>query len=371
MKEQVQHYYGKVLQGNADLKTDACCTSGELPLHLREALSRVHPEVTARYYGCGLVVPAQLEGLAVLDLGSGSGQDCYVLSQLVGEHGSVVGVDMTPEQLAVAREHLDWHRERFGHAESNVRFVEGDIEHLDALGLAPGSFDLIVSNCVINLVEDKGAVLRAAWDLLKEGGELYFSDVYADRRVPGALRSDPVLHGECLAGALYWNDFLRLARAWATCASGRPPGGCSSCRRWRVPARTMGRRCAIVGVSSGRKTPSYSTSTTGSSGDACFRCVATPGACCTRPVSRRISTSSVTGRPITACSPAVATTCPSIRNRPATSVVGAVARSLMGKGASRRAHQWSHLSMAVPIIDRCLSMAAPIIPRFTPCRRTT
>jgi len=212
MKEQVQHYYGKVLQGNADLKTDACCTSGELPLHLREALSRVHPEVTARYYGCGLVVPALLEGLAVLDLGSGSGQDCYVLSQLVGEHGSVVGVDMTPEQLAVAREHLDWHRERFGYAESNVRFVEGDIEHLDALGLAPGSFDLIVSNCVINLVEDKGAVLRAAWDLLKEGGELYFSDVYADRRVPDALRSDPVLHGECLAGALYWNDFLRLAR---------------------------------------------------------------------------------------------------------------------------------------------------------------
>ena len=212
IREQVRHYYGKVLDGTDDLKTSACCATGEVPPHVRTALARVHPEVSRRFYGCGLVIPPLLEGLRVLDLGSGSGQDCYVLSQLVGEQGEVVGVDMTPEQLAVARAHQEWHRERFGHARSNVTFLEGDIEHLEALPLEPGSFDLIVSNCVVNLVEDKGAVLRQAWRLLRPGGEFYFSDVYADRRVPQALAQDPVLRGECLGGALYWNDFLRLAR---------------------------------------------------------------------------------------------------------------------------------------------------------------
>jgi SAM-dependent methyltransferase len=135
-----------------------------------------------------------------------------VLSQLVGEQGRVVGVDATEEQLAVATTHLEWHRERFGHARSNVRFVSGDIEALETLGLAPSSFDVIVSNCVINLVEDKASVFGAAHRLLKQGGELYFSDVYSDRRIPASIRQDPILHGECLGGALYWGDFLTLAK---------------------------------------------------------------------------------------------------------------------------------------------------------------
>jgi SAM-dependent methyltransferase len=119
---------------------------------------------------------------------------------------------MTPEQLAVAERHREYHRERYGHARSNVRFIEGRIEALEALGLEPASFDLIVSNCVINLSPDKPAVLGQARALLRPGGEMYFSDVYADRRVPAELMQDPVLHGECLAGALYWNDFMHLAR---------------------------------------------------------------------------------------------------------------------------------------------------------------
>ena len=208
-----QNYYGKVLGSSADLKTDACTTAEAPPPHIRAALSRIHSEVSARYFGCGLVAPACLEGARVLDLGSGSGQDAYVLAQLVGEGGAVVGVDATAEQLAVARTHEDWHRDAFGYAKSNVSFLEGDITQLDKLGLEAGSFDVIVSNCVINLVDDKAAVFNAARSLLKPGGELYFSDVYADRRVPASLRNDPVLHGECLAGALYWNDFLRLAKA--------------------------------------------------------------------------------------------------------------------------------------------------------------
>lgn len=208
--ENSRDYYGQVLQGSDDLKTDACCTMEAPAPEIREALANVHPDVKARYYGCGLIAPEASAGMRILDLGSGSGQDAYLLAQLAGPEGSVVGVDTTPEQLAVAREHLDWHADRFGYR--NVEFVEGDIERLDALGLEPASFDIIVSNCVINLVADKAKVFRDAHALLKPGGEFYFSDVYADRRVPAALQADPVLHGECLSGALYWGDFDRLAK---------------------------------------------------------------------------------------------------------------------------------------------------------------
>jgi len=208
--DNAREYYGRVLESSADLRTDACCTTAAPPPSIRAMLANVHQEVRARYYGCGLVVPQAIDGAAVLDLGSGSGQDAYLLAQLVGAKGSVTGVDATPEQLAVAEAHLGWHAERFGFA--NVRFLEGDIERPGDLDLAPESFDVIVSNCVINLVADKAAVFRAAHRLLKPGGELYFSDVYADRRVPAHLLADPVLHGECLSGALYWGDFTHLAK---------------------------------------------------------------------------------------------------------------------------------------------------------------
>jgi SAM-dependent methyltransferase len=211
MQQLVQSYYGQELQSSADLRTSACCDANAVPGWLKPLLARVHPDVTSRYYGCGLVCPPLLEGCRVLDLGSGSGRDVYLLAQLVGARGEVVGVDMTPEQLAVARRHQGFHSEQFGYA--NVRFVEGRIEALEDLDLAPASFDVIVSNCVLNLSIDKAAVLRGVQRLLKPGGEFYFSDVYGDRRLPPEVRSHPVLYGECLGGALYWNDFLRLARS--------------------------------------------------------------------------------------------------------------------------------------------------------------
>ncbi|MDE2570288.1 MAG: methyltransferase domain-containing protein [Sphingomonadales bacterium] len=210
MREIVQEYYGKTLQGSADLKTSACCDISETPDWLKAVLAKIHPEVLSRYYGCGLVCPPLLEGCRVLDLGSGSGRDVYALAQLVGPTGSVVGVDMTTEQLDVAERHRAHHAEAFGY--DNVRFVQGFIEELGELDLEPGSFDVIVSNCVLNLSPDKPAVLEGIWNLLKPGGEFYFSDVYADRRLPQELREHPVLYGECLGGALYWNDFLRIAR---------------------------------------------------------------------------------------------------------------------------------------------------------------
>ena len=209
MYDIVQDYYGRQLQNSGDLKTTACCDISLMPEWLKPLLARIHPEVLSRYYGCGLVCPPKLEGCRVLDLGCGSGRDVYALAQLVGPTGEVVGVDMTDEQLAVAEKYRAHHSDLFGF--DNVRFLHGYIERLEDLNLEPGSFDVIVSNCVVNLSPDKDAVMRGVNRLLKKGGEFFFSDVYADRRVPDAVRNDPVLYGECLGGALYWNDFQRLS----------------------------------------------------------------------------------------------------------------------------------------------------------------
>jgi arsenite methyltransferase len=211
MHREVQRYYGETLESSDDLKTTACCTAEAPSAYIRQLLGDIHEEVSKRYYGCGLVLPEALEGLRILDLGCGAGRDVYLLSRLVGPNGHVTGIDMTPAQLQVAHEHLDFHMDRYGFSEPNVDFIEANIEELDLAGLPDASFDLIVSNCVVNLAVDKRAVLRSAQRLLKPGGEMYFSDIYADRRVPEELTKDPVLYGECLAGAMYWNDFLNLA----------------------------------------------------------------------------------------------------------------------------------------------------------------
>jgi ubiquinone/menaquinone biosynthesis C-methylase UbiE len=211
-KEEVKEYYGKTLQYSDDLKTNACCTGDVYPQYVKDAMKLIHDEVMSKYYGCGLTIPTTLKGKKVLDLGSGAGRDCYLLSYLVGEKGEVVGVDMTDEQLEVANRHIDYHTEKFGYKESNTRFIKGDIEKLNELNLEDNYFDVIISNCVINLATDKEAVLKEVYRVLKPGGEMYFSDVYSDRRVPAELVKDPVLYGECLSGALYWNDFLNLSK---------------------------------------------------------------------------------------------------------------------------------------------------------------
>ncbi len=210
MYDEVKDYYGKQLQSSDDLQTSACCDASNVPDWLKPLLSKIHPDVLSRYYGCGLVCPPLLEGCKILDLGCGTGRDIYVLSQMVGATGKVVGVDMTDEQLDIAKQYQQHHADEFGF--DNVELIQGYIEELDKLGLEPNSFDIIVSNCVVNLSPDKDAVIKGVYDLLKPGGELYFSDVYSDCRIPAEVHDDPVLYGECLGGALYWNDFLSLAK---------------------------------------------------------------------------------------------------------------------------------------------------------------
>ena len=167
MHDEVKNYYGQVLSQTADLQTNACCTDEALPNIVKQVLSNVHDEVMTRYYGCGLVVPEQLKGARILDLGCGAGRDCYALAQMVGEDGYVLGVDMTEEQLEVARCHQAYHQDKFGFKQSNVEFRQGYIERLAELELDDESFDIIVSNCVINLSPDKEAIFKEAYQLPK------------------------------------------------------------------------------------------------------------------------------------------------------------------------------------------------------------
>lgn len=205
----IKNYYGEVLSSSSDLKTSACCPTEAMPQYLRPLVMEIHEEIRDRFYGCGSPIPNALAGCTVLDLGCGTGRDVYLLSRLVGEQGRVIGVDMTAEQLALARKHQAWHSERYGFAKSNVEFYEGFIEDLATLGIADNSVDIVVSNCVLNLSPEKARVFKEIFRVLKPGGELYFSDVFADRRIPVALRNDPVLLGECLSGAMYVEDFRR------------------------------------------------------------------------------------------------------------------------------------------------------------------
>ncbi|XP_056314360.1 arsenite methyltransferase [Danio aesculapii] len=214
----VKEYYGKTLKQKSDLKSNACVPSAKpVPAYVRKVIAEIHPDVVAKYYGCGLVLPECLEGCRVLDLGCGSGRDCYMLSQLVGENGHVTGIDMTEAQLEVAREYIDYHMQRFGYKNPNVNFVQGYIEALVEAGLEDKSYDIIISNCVVNLSPDKSSVLREAYRVLKDGGELYFSDVYSDARIPEHLKANKTLWGECLSGALWWEDLIRLAEEVGFC----------------------------------------------------------------------------------------------------------------------------------------------------------
>ncbi|MFC1667791.1 arsenosugar biosynthesis radical SAM (seleno)protein ArsS [Chlamydiota bacterium] len=211
-REQVKEYYGAELQGTNDLKTSACCISDSMPKQHKEILKSIDSEIIEKIYGCGSPIPSEIQGSTILDLGCGTGRDVYIASKLVGEKGKVIGLDMTDSQLEVAKKHISSQADKFGYSKPNVIFKKGYIEDLKAIDIPDNTVDVVISNCVINLSIDKRKVFSEIYRVLKEGGELYFADIFADRRVPVPLKKDPVLYGECLAGALYIEDFRRILR---------------------------------------------------------------------------------------------------------------------------------------------------------------
>lgn len=207
--QSVQHYYNQ-LSGSQDLKTDACCTIAAPPEHIKLALSRLHPDVVANYYGCGLVAPQLVGGEQMLDLGCGNGHDVFLAAQFVGEKGHVTGIDMLDKHLTMAKSHQRYHADQASLSKPNTDFIKGHIEFLQRAGVKANSLDVVISNCVINLSPQKQLVFDEIYQALKEGGEFYFSDVYADRRLPPEMLEDEELLGECLSGALYWGDALDM-----------------------------------------------------------------------------------------------------------------------------------------------------------------
>lgn len=207
--QSVQSYYNQ-LAGSQDLKTDACCTIAAPPEHIKTALSRLHPDVVASYYGCGLVAPQLIGGEKMLDLGCGNGHDVFLAAQFVGETGHVTGLDMLDKHLTLANSHKQYHADQASLTKPNTHFIKGHIEFLQEAGITPDSLDVVISNCVINLSPQKQLVLNEVYQALQEGGEFYFSDVYADRRLPPEMLNDEELLGECLSGALYWGDALDM-----------------------------------------------------------------------------------------------------------------------------------------------------------------
>jgi SAM-dependent methyltransferase len=163
------------------------------------------PEGANLGLGCGnpTAILALKPRQVVLDLGSGGGIDCFLAAKKVGAKGQVIGVDMTPEMVAKARANA-----QKGHY-ANVEFRLGEIEHLP---VADGSVDVVISNCVINLVPDKNRVYREAFRVLRPGGHLAISDVVATRPISAKDRANQTLWSSCSSGALEVKEVKSLLR---------------------------------------------------------------------------------------------------------------------------------------------------------------
>jgi len=227
--------------GNAAREVESCLC---LPVSYNQDLLKVIPqEILEKDYGCGDPSRHIHEGETVLDLGSGSGKSCYIISQIVGAEGKVIGVDFNPPMLELARKHQESIGEKLGF--HNVEFRRGKIQDLktnleivdryleanpvrSATDLArleefqdrirneqplisDESIDVIVSNCVLNLVkpEDKKRLFAEMYRVLKRGGRVAISDIVSDEPVPEHLAQDPNLWSACVSGAFQEEEFLR------------------------------------------------------------------------------------------------------------------------------------------------------------------
>lgn len=208
-KQAVRSRYGSIAE-----KEGACCAtenscgcsggtaeriSGQLGYS--EAEMAAVPEGANLGLGCGnpVALAALREGETVLDLGSGAGFDCFLAAAQVGAVGRVIGVDMTPQMVAKARENA-----RKGGYE-NVEFRLGEIEQLP---VGKAEVDVIMSNCVINLVPDKGRAFREAFRVLKPGGRLMVSDIVLTGELPAAIKNSVEAYTGCISGASRREEYL-------------------------------------------------------------------------------------------------------------------------------------------------------------------
>jgi len=212
--DSVKNYYGKVLTETKDLLTSACTSASKPHAQILKIMKSIPQEILSKFYGCGNTIPLGIQDLNVLDLGSGSGRDCYICASLVGSKGKVYGIDITDEQLEVANKFVEpYTKGVLGYSEPNLFFRKGYMEFIEeSANIEKSSIDIVISNCVVNLSPEKENVIQGVYNVLKHGGEFFFSDVFCDRRLAPELMKDEILFGECISGALYINDFLSMCK---------------------------------------------------------------------------------------------------------------------------------------------------------------
>ena len=209
IKRIVKEKYGEIASGEKAEKSCSCCCDGVTRSHTYTMLSdnyegmKGYVNEADMHLGCGTpTLHIQIrKGDTVLDLGSGAGNDCFVAHSLTGEAGRVIGLDFTDEMIEKARENND----KFGF--KNIEFIKGDIENIP---LTDNEIDVVISNCVLNLVPDKSKAFREIFRVLKKGGHFSISDVVIKGDLPASLRSDAVMYAGCISGALEKQDYLEM-----------------------------------------------------------------------------------------------------------------------------------------------------------------
>ena len=212
IREMVREGYAKVAKGGCGCcGPSSCCGGADTAEQISNKVGYSSDEMEAvpdganLGLGCGnpLAHAAIHEGDTVLDLGSGAGFDCFLAARRVGKIGRVIGVDMTPEMIARARENAK---------NAGVKNVEFRLGEIESLPVADSTVDLIISNCVINLSPDKAQVFSEAFRVLKPGGTLMVSDIVLERDLPEAVLSSVTAYVGCLAGAVQKGVYLDLIR---------------------------------------------------------------------------------------------------------------------------------------------------------------
>lgn len=207
IKTEVQKHYANIAQGGGCCGDECCSSESSADSRLISYGELAAEVVEGADLGLGCGLPTQYAALrpgdTVLDLGSGAGMDVFIAAKAVGAQGHVIGVDMTLEMIARA-----WNNALQG-SYRNVEFRLGDIE---ALPVDNDSVDVVISNCVINLVPDKPRVFAEIYRVLKPGGRFSISDIVTHGRVPDEIRQDPHMWAGCIAGALDEEVYVQLIR---------------------------------------------------------------------------------------------------------------------------------------------------------------